>query len=127
MESELAALDLVLFSCGPVRVGVEARQVRAARGLDHGLEPGSQRDVAHLLGLNTSVQTVPKQIVLIKGPAKDQALQVDGPIELVTLPSESIHPLPALLAARTSLRHLRGLAMTGEGAVLLVDIQALLA
>jgi len=45
---------------------------------------------------------------------------------LQTLVAETIHPLPPLLAARTGLRHLRGLALTTEGAVLLVDVRSLL-
>ncbi len=125
-------LDLVLFSAGGWRVGLEARWVGASR-----LAPAQATGCAieTLLGFASTAPpasatpTAPRQYLQFKRPGGRQDVLVGSPVELVSWPASAIHPLPPLLAARTGLRGLRALALqanTGEQAlVLLFDASGL--
>jgi len=125
--SVLAGLDLVLFRAGAVRIGVEACRVRASRPPAR-LEDGAMMEIEGLLNLSPSLAGMPsgeRHVVMFKGAGPDDidhAVRVDGPVELVSLASERIYPLPPLLAARVTLRGLRGLALDDGGIALLVDV-----
>ena len=54
-------------------------------------------------------------------PGGPGSLRVEGPVELVSVEVEDIHPLPPALAARCSIRGLRALARRGEGFLLVLD------
>lgn len=124
--SALADLDLVLFGAGVFRIGVEACRVRASRPparLDDAMV-----EIEDVLGLSPALAGTPsgeRHVVMFKGAGTDEidrAVRVDGPVELVSLAPERIHPLPPLLAARVTLRGLRGLALDDGGIALLVDV-----
>jgi hypothetical protein len=90
--------------------------------------------VAALLNLPASAQAaVLPQWLGLQRPGKpcDQEILVEGPVELLRLPVSAIHPLPALLAARTRLPGLRALVLpdqaNGSGLALLLDVEVLLA
>lgn len=125
-------LDLVLFSAGGWRVGLEARWVGASR-----LAPAQATGCAMetLLGFTSTASSAsttpmaPRQYLQLKRPGGPQDVLVASPVELVNWPASAIHPLPPLLAARTGLRGLRAIALQanpGEPAlVLLFDASGL--
>jgi hypothetical protein len=116
-------LDLVLFSAGGWRAGLEARWVGASR-----LAPAQAIgcEIETLLGVASSAPTkptAPRQYLQLKRPGGSQDVFVGSPVELVSMPASAIHPLPPLLAARTGLRGLRAIALqtnTGDTAVVLL-------
>lgn len=121
-------LDLVLFSAGGWRVGLEARWVGASR-LAPAQATGCKMET--LLGVASTASTTPtapRQYLQLKRLGGSQDVLVGSPVELVSLPASAIHPLPPLLAARTRLRGLRAIALqTNAGAkalVLLFDARA---
>ena len=119
------AIDVVLFSIGQWRMGVEAQQVRASHSAAQTLP--STHDVvllSSLLGLPTA--SAPVQLLQIKQATKDHAVQVNSPVDITSIPAQAIHPLPALLAARTQLPGLRALALDKHGLTLLLDLAAVL-
>ena len=126
-------LDVVLFTAGGWRVGLEARQVRGSRPAPSAT---AAADVASLLGLPPVGETSPACQCLALKPLPqqrngDREIQVEGPVDLVSLPASVIHPLPALLAARTRLPGLRALAFPAEPAgvdrlILLFDVTRLM-
>lgn len=115
-------LELVLFTAGPYRFGVEASRVRGSGELPDYAVPC----VESLLSLSGGIGNNRRQCLTIKGNSRNYELSVAVPLELYTLPTESIHPLPAAVTARCKLPGLRGLATTEEGLVLLVDLCLLL-
>ncbi len=118
-------LDLVLFSAGGWRVGLEARWVGASRVAP---APATGCEMETLLGFSSPASTTsaaPRQYLQLKRLAGRQDVLVGSPVELVSLPASAVHPLPALLAARTGLRGLRAIALQGnpgdQAVVLLFD------
>ena len=108
-------LAIVLFSVDGWRVGVEARQVCGSRPAQTGALSG---ELAAALGLPALTSgAVDRQYLSLRRWAQDKEIKeikeilVDAPVDLVSLPVAAIHPLPPLLAARTSLRGLRALAI----------------
>lgn len=104
------SIDVVLFSAGAWRVGVEARWVRGCRGAP---PQATGHEIAAWLGLEPSTAaapTAPRQYLQLRHPNGDMEILVDGPVELHTLPATAIHALPPLFAARTRLRALQALA-----------------
>lgn len=118
-------LEVVTFFAGGQRCAVEARQVRASRPL-----PGDDREsyqaIDPLLGLPEGEQACsPSQILTIRLPENDVELSVTTPVQLRELELNTIHPLPDLLAVRTSLRGLRALALDEDGLTLIFDLRGL--
>lgn len=115
-------IDVVLFSAGGRRFGFEASRVRSADSCQP--EP-ADLVVETLLGLSPPPLSTTRQVLCIKMAEGDKRLVVGGPIDLVSMPVAVIHPLPILLAERTSLRGLRALAVCSETdfnkSVLLID------
>jgi hypothetical protein len=104
-------LDLVLFSAGGWRVGLEARWVSASRPVDAHAEG---EVIETLLGLDAAALALPvgtRQSLELKWPGGSREVLVGAPVELVSLPTSAIHPLPALLTWRTRLRGLRAIAV----------------
>ena len=116
-EANQETLDFVVFSAGDWRVGLEARLIR---GSSPAPENAAVGEIEAALGLPPTALKTPGQYLQIKRPGVDKTIRVGDPVELVSLPVSAIHPLPALLAARTSLRGLRGLAMPAEGGIFLL-------
>lgn len=116
------ALDVVLFSAGGRRIGVEARHVR---GLTRLPGAGSKPRIEDVLGLPPG--DAPSAPSRLQFKRTDLEFLVDGPVEFVRLPAVSIRPLPSLLAACTRLSGLRALAfmdVAGKSTlVLLFDIE----
>ena len=110
-------LAVVRFCTGGWRVGVEARQVRGSRPATEE-SPGGE--FATVLGLPAvAASLLGRQYLTLKRSIRDEAeglveILVDAPVELLSLPVATIHPLPPLLAARIRLHGLRALAMQAE-------------
>ena len=116
-EASPQTLDFVVFSAGNWRVGFEARLIR---GSSPAPENAAVGEIEATLGLTPIALKTPSQYLQIKRPEGDRTILVGCPVELVSLPVSAIHPLPALLAARTSLRGLRGFAMPAKGDIFLL-------
>lgn len=120
---DLATLKVVSFMASGYRFAVEAAQVRTQL-------PAGQSDVLltaeQLLGLSgEETQTMTsRRILMMKHPAGDYPVSVSEPVELRALGLSAIYPLPSLIAARSTLSGIRGLAMGAEGVTVLVDFQA---
>ena len=132
--AEHGLLELVFFSVAGWRIGLEARLVCSARPATAADLAAHQGEVAALLNLPAKPPSaVLPQWLGLKRPGQlcDQEILVEGPVELLRLPVSAIHPLPALLAARTRLHSLRALVLpdkaSGSGFALLLDAEALLA
>ncbi|MBF0626769.1 MAG: hypothetical protein HQL91_00970 [Magnetococcales bacterium] len=114
MNDRTATLDVVVFSVGACRIGIEAARVRACR-------------FATPLDAETTIPMLESFPELHHSPAPawmvlelvhaDLALQwrIPGPVALQTLPAHLIHPLPPLLIARSRLPGLRALAFPESG------------
>lgn len=104
-------LALVLFQVGRWRVGVEAHRVRACRTEALG---NAAIDAEALLGFPPERPTgaTPRTCWLqCIDAAGEREVCVADPVELRCLPLDRIHRLPPLLAARSTLRGLRALAL----------------
>lgn len=104
-------LDLVLFSAGGWRVGLEARWVSSCRLVETQAEG---EVIETLLGLDAAAPTLPtgtRQSLELKWLGGSREVLVSAPVELISLPASAIHPLPALLTWRTRLRGLRAIAV----------------
>jgi hypothetical protein len=115
--SDQETLDVVLFSAGGWRVGFEARQVRASRPAP---ADAAGDEVEMLLGFSPSETCAPRQHLLLKHEEGDRQILVGSPVDLVSFSIHSIHPLPPLLAARTTLHSLRALAITEDKTLVLL-------
>ncbi len=104
-------LDVVMLSTGSWRIGFEATHVSAARPAEP--DAAQEKDtttIEALLGFPPS--TTPAyspQWLALKRANTSLPVLVSGPVELLALPTTSIHPLPPLLAARNALNGLRAL------------------
>ena len=125
----ISSIDIVLFSAGVWRVGVEARWVRSSHGA-----PAEATDnaVEALLGFERTTAAAPtvlRQYLQLKHPDGDIDILVDGPVELLSMPVSAIHALPPLLAARTGLRALQALAfapsIASQRVILLFNVPGL--
>ncbi|TAN66688.1 MAG: hypothetical protein EPN17_13385 [Methylobacter sp.] len=107
---------------GGHRFAVEAAQVRTQ--LSAG-QAGTTLTVERLLGLSCedAQNSASRRILLMKHSAGDYAVEVSNPVELRRLEINAIHPLPSLIAARTKLVGIRGLAIGPEGLTMLVDFR----
>ncbi|MBY0453548.1 MAG: hypothetical protein K2Q11_01525 [Burkholderiaceae bacterium] len=111
-----STLEVVFFSLAGWRLGLQAQQVRAARGVVPHTDCTAQLEATTaLLGFPAHAHppTAPQWLVLQRAGQEHEML-VDGPVELVALPVAAIHPLPPLLAARTQLRGLRALVLPDD-------------
>ncbi|OQX19267.1 MAG: hypothetical protein BWK76_05060 [Desulfobulbaceae bacterium A2] len=119
-------LQVVLFSLGRRRLGVEARFVRSSSLAPH----DADGEAAARLGLDAT-DALPRvsYSLILKRPDGDRPVLVDGPVELAEIPAAAIHPLPPLLAARCRLHGLRALVVQAQRsetpAIPLVDVNAL--
>ena len=119
--SPLSALDVVSFFAGGHCFAVEAAQVRTQL-------PAVQYDeassVEHILGLQGEKMQNPlsRRVLLMKCEAGDYAVTVSEPVELRSLEVSAIYPLPSLIAARSTIEGIRGLAIDSNGVTVLVDI-----
>jgi hypothetical protein len=111
-------LDLVLCSAGGWTIGIEAAQVSGAWPATSAMASDCATASA-LIGLPTAPEPAPQEgkrtgfyLLSLKQP--EQEVVVNLPVEFVSLPFRQIHPLPALLAARTRLRGLRAVMLPAE-------------
>lgn len=113
-------LDVVSFIAGGHRFGVEAGCVRRQVAGDY---PGAV-PVETLLGMANDAYSEFgfQQVLLIKQRGADLALLVSEPVQLHCLASAAIHPVPPLVAAYASVKRMRGLAVTPQGIIALVDL-----
>lgn len=118
-------LEIVAFTIGGHRVGIEARQVRATRRAVAG-ESGYP-SIESLVGMPPHCgQDIARQLLVFKNQGADIALDVAAPAQLKNLELAAICPLPPLIAARHRFHGLRALALEADGVRLLLDIQPLL-
>ncbi|MBF0214824.1 MAG: hypothetical protein HQM00_14895 [Magnetococcales bacterium] len=124
-ESErFATLEVVLFSVGAWRVGMEAGRVRGCRWRSASDAPESAdiRLMSTWMALPAAECHERPMLLETLDAGQSVTWQVQGPVTLHALPVETIHPLPPLLAARTTIPGLRALALTPEeGLILLID------
>lgn len=125
--SERGTLDVVSFMAGGCRFAVEAAQVRTQLPAGRADARPACVPVEQLMGLSGDETRNPasRRVLLMKHPDGDYAVAVSEPVELHSLDIDAIYPLPSLIAARSTLAGLCGLAMGADGATLLVDFRAL--
>lgn len=107
-----ATLPLVLCHAGDTLIGLEAWRVAASRATPSHAPDTPGKTLAACCGLPDS-STPPSQWLLLRTETSDAApceVGITGSVELRPIPIASIHPLPALLAARSQLPGLRALA-----------------
>ena len=114
-------LDVVTFVADGHRFAVEAAQVRTQ--LPAG-EYDSAYSAENILGLpcNQVQNPLSRRVLLMKCSEGDYAVTVSEPVELRSLDISVIYPVPSLVAARSTLEGLRGLAMESDGVTLLVNL-----
>jgi hypothetical protein len=117
------ALEVVSFMAGGYRFAVEAGQVRTQLSAKHTDAAPTAEQLLGLSGGETQNHSSRRTLVM-KHPAGDYAVTVSGPVELLGLRLDAIHPLPPLIAARNMLAGIRGLAIGTEGVTILVDFRA---
>ena len=115
-------LDVVSFVAGGSHFAVEAEQVLTQ------LPAGPYEEALsaeHLLGLCADNTHQRRRVLLMKCGTGDYAMTVSEPVELRSLKTSVIHPLPLLIAARNTITGIRGLAMEADGVTVLVDISVI--
>lgn len=116
------ALCVVSFIAGGCRFAVEAAHVRTL------LQAGqydAATSVEQILGLpcDQKQDRLSPRILLMKCQGRDVAVIVSGPVEMHSLEIGAIYPLPPLIAARSTVRGIRALAIQSGGVTVLVDFQ----
>lgn len=111
-------LAIVSFAAGAHRFAVEARQIDAL--VDD--EAPTTMAIETLLGV-PPIGEIRRRCLR----AGDYRVTVGEPVELRTLPADQLHPLPELVARRIGIDFVRALALEANGALLLLDLRALLA
>jgi hypothetical protein len=112
-------LAIVSFAAGAHRFAVEARQIGAL------LEDATTATVAieTLLGVPQQVGAAHRRGLRVG----EYRVTVGEPVELRALPVDQVHALPELVARRIGIDCVRALALEPSGALLLLDLLALLA
>ncbi|MFN3077620.1 MAG: hypothetical protein ABT940_12200 [Alphaproteobacteria bacterium] len=117
-------MDVVRFTAGGFRFAMEARWVRSMRRADPSDASGTV-SVETLLGpLSPDAATARRELTVDLG-GRTISLSVGDPVTLDRIVPGQVFELPTLVAARTSLRGVRGLALDEQGVVLLVDMRTL--
>ena len=111
-------LDMVSFSAGGYRFAAEARQIDA---MLHDA-PETMVDVDALLGL-PRVDAAHRRCLRVG----ECIVRVSEPLELLSVPVDRLYPLPEFVALRIQIKGARALVLDGQGAMLLLDLPALLA
>ena len=112
-------LAVVRFVAGGRQFAVEAAHVRA---MIPESGPGESAISAEcLIGLPPGP---PARRVRLVIAADSRQVEVSEPVELASLPADSLFALPALVAKRMTLAGVRAVALTPSGAVLLVEFPA---
>jgi hypothetical protein len=115
--SDDCCIDLVLCRAGGFQIGFEARHVSAS----HGTAVEGAPLVESVLDLPPAKQSAGvRQRLTLKLPDRERDILVAGPLELVSTPIGTIHPLPSLLAARNYLPGLRALILLPDRDTLLL-------
>jgi len=113
-------IKMVVFTTGKTRVLIEQSYIST-------MEPGNSQpaviSIEELLETpftdSTSQQL--KRLLIINTDNGQFTLAVDEPVELQELPSQSIRPLPLLIAARNELPYLRAMAVLEQDIGLIID------
>lgn len=111
-------LDIVSFSAGGYRFATQAWQIAA---MLHDV-PEALVDAEALLGLPRA--HAEHRRCLRVG---EYVVRVSEPLELSSLPVDRLYPLPQFVAQRIQIKGVRALAFDSRGAMLLLDLPALLA
>ena len=110
-------LAIVSFSAGAYRFAVEARQIDAL------LEDDAPATMAIETLLGLPLVDAATRRCLCVGECR---VTVSEPVDLHALPIDQLHPLPELVARRIGIAGVRALAIDPDGALLLLDLRALL-
>jgi hypothetical protein len=115
-----ASLAVVIFAAAGARFGLPARQVIAMR-------PGTDAETGYitieaLLGLphEAATATTSRLLMLRMGDGQVTVL-VPGEVVMRDLPSQAIHRLPDLVAARSRVNGIAALALDEAGLLTLVN------
>ncbi|RJQ77883.1 MAG: hypothetical protein C4519_12665 [Desulfobacteraceae bacterium] len=120
-------MEILLFSLGAVRIGVDTAQIG---GL---ISPGeaSERQVA-LARMDDRIGCVGGEtgcpapmVLLIKGEEMSRGLLIDRPEDIVTVKTNAIHPMPVFIQACSRTKAIWGAAIVGDEMVLLMDLYKL--
>lgn len=111
-------LDIVSFSAGAYRFAAEAQQIDA---MLHDA-PETMVDVDALLGLPRADAAHRRGLRV-----GECVVRVSEPLELLSVPVDRLYPLPEFVALRIQIKGARALVLDGQGAMLLLDLPALLA
>lgn len=115
-------LAVVRFAAGGWNFAVEAAQIRAM--IPHAGDVGDHGSVGveSLIGLPPAESG--RRAILAVGPDA-RRVEVSEPVELASLPADSLFALPPLVAGRMTLAGVKGMALTPAGPVLIVDLAAI--
>ncbi|MFI0473801.1 hypothetical protein ACGLWX_13890 [Halomonas sp. HMF6819] len=97
---------LVAFDAGPYRYALEASRVERQR-----LEIDTERHMAAATLLGASGHHAPKRWLTLNDREGAWQLGVEGRVELIEWPAGTLHPLPPLVLARSTLPALCGVAL----------------
>ncbi len=109
-------LAIVSFAAGAHRFAAEACQIDAL------VDEQAATTIEALLGV-PQLGAAHRRCLRLGA----QRVAVGEPVELRALPTDQLHPLPELVARRIAIAGVRALALEADGALLLVDLRALLA
>jgi hypothetical protein len=109
---------------GGYRFAVEAAWVCAQHPVT---DADAAMPVEELLGLPEQgiTDSARRRILLIKHPAADYPIRVSAPVTICELSLNALHPLPDMLAARSTLNGLRALSTESAGITVLIDLGAI--
>lgn len=113
-------LAIVSFAAGAHRFAAEACQIDAL--VDAPVDDPAPTTIEALLGV-PQPDAAHRRCLRLGA----QRVAVGDPVELRALPADQLHALPELVARRIGIAGVRALALEADGALLLVDLRALLA
>lgn len=111
---------VVMFSVGPYRFGVEACQIAGMADCGAGDLPPN---IETLMGLPAWPHDQ-KRIIRVHAGGGYHSVLVGGPVDLVSLPIDSVYPLPDFVAARLAIKGGRAIAWVEGKAAVLVDLSS---
>lgn len=114
------SLEMVVFRAAGHRCAIEARLVRGSRLPSSDRETATIASIESRLGLEDPSEK-PRLILELRTPP-GTSVAVRSEVEVRRLPHAILHPLPPLVAARTRLLGLKGLALEPDGLTLLVGL-----
>ena len=126
LDQAPACVELLLFTAGGIRFGVECSSIAGILTLPEAQEIGlSILDLPAALRLACLQEPVcaASRVIVLKGGDASTGVIINGPDEFFMADAADVSPLPALLSATISTPAIRGVARRGDEFILLADFQ----